>query len=757
MKYILFFNFIFLFANFAVAAPPSSCLELFKAKVEGTDALQSAAVDFFVKHLRLPSLEELSMNSKTKLETTKQIISDYELFWNQAMAANPQKIKDVQALVVRAYYDFARSQKKGGISPRSATEDEIFSQLLATHEILNEDAKKGLFELKHLSRILGSRERRPGRIPYPVLFNGLDGLRLAAKEKYPSAFRGMRDQRYGKAYNEETVNQIVNKYSGGIAVAFRGGIPWDTARPWFQALITASKDRNLVILIKEINGETDLIPQEILSNPRVRVVTQTLDLGPELRIWGGLTIMPTNKNPHAGLAERMGRVPRGQSQIVFATQRAMTVLPTEKNAITGAHQIWSTGSLNDPIYPYSNYRSSRVSTLASEREMLSAIAFEKSDRASGPVGRGAPGRWHITNIDYENAKSDWGPGFAHNFRFYPGDGSKPRPIPALSIVPGDYHLGSQNELILRAMAEQVFDASMAAGAPPIYLRLHDFHSFEEISHWMKPSDLARMFVHGELDLQQKINLGRATLNDLQRQYPNLVIILSKEDNHHAWLYHAIDDPAALDSPVNGPLLAKLRAIRNEGHDLLEYLYRDQQKIDEAIPDEVKRQKQLSANVYLEHPESVIILKRGQIFDVGPDGAVWTISQHGHMVARGKRGGTNLDPHAKANDRSTNGHNHEGGIIGHSFNAAMIVRLLSQYYALGSYSGQQNAIVVIYPNGSGQMMIFDPKIGRFYADPKMGPLSGQSFFTNPPFVVDDPNDLVDPGVTTLNNYESKPVK
>jgi hypothetical protein len=756
MKKIMLLLFVFI-AGHSTLAANTACFEVFKVRAAGTEALQSVAVDFFVKHLRLPTLEELSEAADLNVASTKTIVTDYEIFWNEAVTSNPQKIDDVRAIIVRAYYDFARAQKRGGITPRSATELEIFSQLLTSSDILQADAKRGLFEVKHLSRILGLRARKPDRIPYPVLFEGLDGLRLAAKEKYPTTFKGMRDQRYGKTYNEETVSLLVNKYNGGAAVSFRGGIPWETARPWFQSLVTMAKDRNVLILIKEINGETDLIPAEIVNHPQVRIVTQTLDLGNELRVWGGLTIMPTNKNPHAGLAERMNRVPRGQSQIVFATQRAMTVLPTEKNAITGAHQIWSTGSLNDPIYPYSNFRSSRVSTLASEREILSAIVFEKSDQASGPLGRGAPGRWHITNVDYENTKTEWGAGIAHNFVFYPGDGSPARPIPALAVVPGDYHLGFQNELVLRAMGEQVFDPSIAAGGPTVYLRLHDFQSFEEISKWLGPSETAAMFARGELDLQQKINLGRATLNDLKRRYPNVVIVLSKEDNHHAWLYKAIDDPVSIDNPVNGPLLAKLRSIRDQGYDLLEYLYKDQQKMDDAIPDEVKRQKQLSSNVYVEHPESIIVLKRGQAFDVGPEGAIWTISQHGHVVGRGKRGGTNLDPHAKANDRSTNGHNHEGGIVGYSFNSAMIVRLLSQYYALGSYSGQQNAIIVIYPNGGGQMMIFDPKIGRFYADPKIGPLPAGTFFTSTPFVVDDPNDLVEPGITTLNNYENKPTK
>jgi len=722
--------------------------------------LESEAMNFFVKNLRVPDLKDLADSKAVFFKDTflADVIPDFGAFWQKALADNPQKLDDARAVLIRAYYDFAKGLKKGGITARSATVDEIFSTLLATHDNLQSDASSGVFELKHLLRLLGERDRRPGNLQYPVLFDGLDNLRLAAKDRYPSAFKGMRDQKYGQEYNEQTVDLLVNKYNGFLATSLMGKIDYEKGQ--WEAMKALAEAKNLAILIKEVNGETDGIPPEILAYPRTRVVTQTLDLGDELRIWA-VPIIPTNKNPLAGLLERaMARI-RGQSQIVFAPQRSMSPVPTKNNQVTGTQQVWSTGSLSKNHYPYSNHRSGRVTSMAAERHMNSVLIVEKPDEFAGPLGQGAPGRWHIRNVDLERAIKDdqfgeWGEGMVDSFMFYPADGSAPRPIPAVAVIPGDYHKGFEDNRFIKSMFEQVFKISRLAGAAVRFMRLHDYQDMDSVNTHDKPSDRAAKGPTGA-SLQVEVNQGRSNINAIMALEPQLRVILSDQDNHMMWVARQLDNPAALDDPINGPFLKKLAAMRAQGINVIEYLYKLQQAYDAATPDAVQRQLLMENNVYIQHPDQIIVLKKGDPLDVGPAGRTVNLADHGDIVERGKRGNSSIEPQAKANDRVVTGHTHETAMIGYAMNPGMIVRLLSQFYALGPPSAQQNALVVVYANGAMQLFIYDPVIGELYVSPGGQPLQGLKAFTSKPIVLEDSNDLVEDGVTTLNNYDGKPVQ
>lgn len=726
---------------------------------EAQSKLTKSAIDFFNKNLRIPSTKELS--SVMSGELTPEMIKIYDSsssdFWQHVFSSHPQKINDSKEWLIKAYYDAVVAIKKTGVTPRSLTEQELFSQLLINHPHLKEAAGRGDFEVKHVQRLLGVRQRKSGLPQYPVLFDGLEGLRLATKQEYPHTFRGFRDQKYSYEYHEKTVELIASKYRGVLATSLTGGMPFNSGQ--FNALIKLAEAKNLLILVKEVNAETDLIPPEVVAHPRVRIITHTIDLGPELRLWGGMMIIPTNKNPLAGLLDRSMARTRGQTQIVFSPQRAMSPVATEKNDIHGTHQVWSTGSLSEPTYSYSNARSSRVTTMAAERHINSAVLIEKSSAEAGPLGRGAPGRWHIRNVDFERSIDDpqygsWPAGITDAFTFYPADGSSPRPNRVVAAIPGDIHHGFADQRYTRAMLQQIFAASRAAGAPIEYIRLHDFNDFGTISPWDRSIDRSSKFKKGELDLQAEINQSRAFINDLLSFEPNLKIILSSVDNHNYWLVRQLDNPLALADPVNGPLLIHLRSMRDKGYDVFEYIYKQQEAFDRAIPDIVAKSNAINKNVYVQKTENLIVLKSGQRFDV--TGRGWNLSSHGHQIDRGKKAGASLEPHARGNDRVVIGHTHEAGILSYAFNPGMSVRLRSQEYALNGYSTQQNALMLIYANGSGQLLLFDPVIGEFLPSGK--PLPGGSFFTERPFVVEDANDVVQGDVKTLNNYDGgKPAR
>ena len=743
----------------------SSTLSL-EARMSVREKLAAAGVDFFATFLRIPTNKELAKfaDTRVKLAEIDDIIGDRNIFWQTAFAQNPKKLEDAQMLLMVAYHDFIKGAKAQGVTPRSATPEEVFSQMMKTYSYLGKESSRGEFKWKHLERILGMRPRQSGEVPYPLLFEGVEGLRRATQEKFPNSFKGIRDARYGIAYNKETLKLIVEKYRGMIAVSILGGVPWDVGRLQFESLKQMATARNLLLLVKEVNGETDLIPSEILDYERTRIITNTVDLGDELRVMGGLVVIPTNPNPLTGLQDgRQARV-RGQTQIVFGTQRAMKTVATELNHISG-HDIWSTGTLNDPELPYANYRSSRVTTLASARLINSVVILEKSDANSGPNTRGAPGRWHIRAADFERAISDskygtWPDGTADNFMFYPADGSSPRPIPAVAVVPGDYHSGFEDPRFISAIKEQVLDESQRAGRPVEFIRFHDFYDIGSVSPYDSPSTRAIKFVLGELDLQKEINRGREDLNALLLSYPHLTAVLSEADNHHVWLNRMFNDMTALNDPINGPFLAKLREMSLEGVGPLEYLLLQQKEFDEVTPRMVMRSRRIGRNAYVEFPDRVNVLKEGKSLFVGPVDRAVNIAPHGHKIAGGARGGASLVPHASANSRVIVGHTHTPAIWGNAYNVAMAVRLRSQPYALGGYSAQKNSVAVVYLNGAIQLFNFDPFIGRLTPDLSAPSLPGRSFFTSEPFVIPDPNDrIIDSGATatTLTNYNSKSVR
>ncbi len=730
------------------------------------DRLAAAGVDFFANFLRIPSNKELAKYADVKFKKAQldEIIGDRQIFWKNAFALNPKKLQDAQMLLMVAYHDFIKGAKSQGVTPRSATSEEFFAQLMKTYSYLDKENSRGEFKWKHIERILGKRARLAGEVPYPVLFEGVEGLRRATQEKFPNSFKGIRDARFGITYNKETLKLIVEKYRGVIAVSILGGVPWDIGRLQFESLKQLATNRNLLIVVKEVNGETDLIPKEILDYEHTRILTNTVDLGDELRILGGLVVIPTNPNPLMGLQDgRQARV-RGQTQIVFGTQRTMKTVATELNHIL-SHDIWSTGTLNDPELPYANYRSSRVTTLASARLINSVVIAEKSDAASGPNQRGAPGRWHVRAADFEKGVVDakygtWVAGTTDNFMFYPADGSLPKPIPAVAVVPGDYHSGFEDPRFLRAIKEQILDESRRAGRPVEFMRFHDFYDVGSVSPYDSPSTKAIKHVLGGLDLQHEINRGRSDLNALLVSEPQLTAILSEADNHHIWLSRMFNDMNALNDPINGPFLAKLREMHLQGFGPLDYLLLRQKEFDESTPEMTMRMRVLGKNVYVENPDRVRVLREGESLFVGPVDRAVNIAPHGHKIAGGARGGASLVPHASANSRVIVGHTHTPAIWGHAYNVAMSVRLRSQSYALGGYSAQKNSVAVVYANGAIQLFNFDPFIGRLTPDLSAPMLPGRSFFTSEPFIVPDPNDrIIDSGgtATTLTNYNSKSVR
>ena len=70
-------------------------------------------------------------------------------------------------MLIMAYNDFIKAMKKNGVTPRSATPEEFFAQLMASYSFLKQDNKSGDLEVKHLMRLLGERQRRHGQVFAP--------------------------------------------------------------------------------------------------------------------------------------------------------------------------------------------------------------------------------------------------------------------------------------------------------------------------------------------------------------------------------------------------------------------------------------------------------------------------------------------------------------------------------------------------------------------------------------------------------------
>ena len=701
-----------------------------------------AAVDHLSKNFTPPKVSEIVEKLSIDKKIFKAVFTEEDLksYWKTALKNNPRKLEDMREKLISSvtrYFQQSHIPKARQKVLSEPTSENLLENLIKTktNSAAKEAVEKGRLDIKHIQRLVGEREEWQEKLFLtPVLFDSIEALLKSSYLKSPTAFNSFRPQKFGKEYADETL-EIIKRKNRFLTVSVTAGIPLNEDQ--LKSMLQYAEKRDAVILAGLTNKNYMAIPDVLINNPHVRIVSHTFDLGSELRLWD-IPIYPKNKNPFASLNER-GQGERGQTQIVFNTQLMLKSVTIAGNS-NQRHELWSTGSLNKAIYPYKSNQSGRVSETAVGRHFNGFLVLEKSDAKSGMTKRGTPGQWHIRPVTFvDDTKHDGRVGFTDIGKHYAPDGT----ISDMDIMltsEGDNHERYQNQNMLLKILEEF-------PAPKIGITFDDLIDGDSHNHWEKqsPTSQSQRAEAGRNSIMAEINELIAMLNQRLLRTPDDVILYIKDANHGDWLSRTLEKMPT--EPENQKLIDMLRrAVTTYKIHPIEYVTRILPKEIQSMPAEF-RMKLSDFVVPLIQPERVVFQKIGEPLSTGPSYRQNENGFHGHKGPSGKSSSDESD--ARAMDGGTTGHRHSTSILtGFAENGQLIINVgvsgdLDMTYARGGYSNWAHGFRTEYEDGTAQLFTFKRAINSFYSKDENGYLPPDQFFTREPQVIERNNDLMNP--------------
>ncbi len=725
----------------------SDALAKYKNKL--AEKLTKALPTFFKQNFRVPRRDE-NLNEFAKLISVSKPV--FEAFfdtrelvdiWKTAVLLNEDLVEDVQNMIVSALVRFMKQPgqpTQARVTPRAPTLEELFESLMVRYKALKRSHSEGLFAVSDLQVLIGGLDgdadidEETVSFDVPLLFDSQKAMLAVAQEKHPNSFIGYISEEFGTDYHLATLD-LVKEKRGFLLTSINNGVPVKLDQ--LESMLHYANERDMVILIGVVNLETSFIDKDLMeyieNDSRVRIVTQTLDLGPELQV-SSIPVAPKNMNVFASMSSRSGF---DKTTLVFHPQLQMKTHPSPESHLLPV-LYWSTGSLSEPLYPYSTPIQGRTAKLAEGRHVNSFLIVEKASADSGLLGMGMRGRWHIRPSEYISAAEDEVHGFTDYGRFYTSKGlseDKPRVVGA---VMGDLHDKNTNLHILRAFKEQI----VPTFGEPEWISVHDGvdnDAVNKLGHHERRNTGARSKAaeNGELSILDEHNGYISTLNSMQAAFPN-TNLLHIDSNHLYWLPNYVNQ--RLVDPQNQRLIDQLAYAQTSlGLTPYQFLLNEggvRQSLIDASPPEVK-DLMLRDFIPMSDPDRLKILELGELFTVGPDHRKTYLNFHGHQGINGAR--PSPMSHANSVVRASMGDSHQPLILGGIYNAGTITNLKLGYNN-GGYSGWGHAIVLVYDNGAMQMLYFDSATMRFVQNFD-GSFRGADHFTQEPKVIPNTNDIL----------------
>jgi hypothetical protein len=144
------------------------------------------------------------------------------------------------------------------------------------------------------------------------------------------------------------------------------------------------------------------------------------------------------------------------------------------------------------------------------------------------------------------------------------------------------------------------------------------------------------------------------------------------------------------------------------------------------------------------------LELGEPYTVGPKHRQTQVENHGDKGASGARGSPNA--HSAGNMSSISGDSHVVAILGGWINVGTSTPTRLDY-SKGGYSAWSNGSAFIYPDGTKQLLVYQPHIASAYQRSENGLLSATEFFGQDRLeIVENDNDIL-PGVAIGDQYSS----
>ncbi len=734
---------------------PSSVANILKASVESNPSLvaelvkkiQAFSADHLVQRLRFPTYEAIAQKMEVTEDVLRIIIPDSNKFFKDVASSNPEALQKAQNKLIAAYLRVIRNTDEAEHTktrPQSPSPEKLLQALVAISKdkALAMDIESKAFTVETLRELIGEAETAG---PFSLFKGGVKGVEEKARERNPNAFKSFIPE---EIYNERKLAEIMTALEardGFLVTSVNAGIP--VVESQLATMLKYAKDKNYDILVIPTSQILEGLDKRLISNPRIHILTHTIS-NPHLKLWN-IPILTKNQNPLASL-DAPGQVNPGQLTIVGHSQLTLKVKPTGSNHIRPT-EIWSTGSLSQNSYPFQHAIQGRTSELAKNNHKNGFLVLEKSDSKAGPLGDGAQNIWHVRPVYFKGHRGI--EGFTDmNISYFVRDTAKEKlqqegKVDIKLIVEKVQH--GAEVIVLGDLHDRVTDQAYMASITnfirnnpsikkivlhdPIDGNSHNRHEAEQTSL------LIRKFTSGDLDFHKEMMGIVQVVNALTSIRPDIQIVLT-DSNHSYWAKTLIDKQPQAQSVINGLFLAELTyASRMLGiSDPLTYVFQARNDVLKNLPPEKRIEVEAHAIPVL-HPGRVIVLPFGESFVYGPKENPTHLNFHGHQGANGAKGSPRS--HATGSQNAVTADSHQSFILGDWMSVGTTTSQRVGYNN-GGYSAWSNSFVLLYPDGSKQLVIYSSLTQTFMQRKEFGTLKPEDFYGQEPLEVKaNDNDVV----------------
>lgn len=354
-------------------------------------------------------------------------------------------------------------------------------------------------------------------------------------------------------------------------------------------------------------------------------------------------------NPLTGL-KRIGQ--RNGSCIYASPKQFLETVPVSNVKIPAV--LMTTGAITESDYDSKYYFSKRTAYIAESDHILGAIIVEIKDNRV---------------FYFRQIQADTNGSFADLGRLY--NGKKVSKFAPTAFVPGDWHSTDVDLQVIKNW----YEVSKYTGCKKWII--HDLYNGKAVCHHdsKKCSLQARKAIKGQLNMDTEfINIAKGIQDMRLNGIKNIVIVKS---NHDEWLNRWLESGNYVHDPYNLRTALHLAEAQIKGCDPLKYAIETVGRLPKGLRKFIK---------WLDRDEDYVIAK----IECGA---------HGDLGSNGSRG--NIRNLENAYGNCVIGHAHSPAIVRGVWVVGTTTYLKVSYNR--GASGWANSGVLVYPNGSRQMI------------------------------------------------------
>jgi len=482
-------------------------------------------------------------------------------------------------------------------------------------------------------------------------FGNLDGLKAAAKNKYPNIFDNLIIE---DNFTEEAYDQLLSEVKKYKRFVITTAVTGCMVHEGFLKNIRAyckRKNAKLLVMPASDPGSTQGFTLDS-SLGMDSVVFSDIQLNSNLFLCS-IKMSAKHIDPSTGL-DRIGQ--RNGSFIYASPKQRLKFMPVSN--VKHPHAEMTTGAITLPNYTPKRYMSERTAYIANHDHVMGAIIVEVVDE----------NRYHFRQIQADGDGS-----FVDLSDFY--QQGKVSKLYAEGFTLGDWHSGETDPTARQAWKE------VCELVRPKKIFIHDGFNGLSINHHERHRQIrrAKLSSEGLSNLEMELTRYAFDLNDIAN-WPHVQEVLAVKSNHDVFLDNWLEEGHWTSDPENYKIAIKLASAMSDGHNPLKFAC---ERIANAAPSKMKNINKIR---WLKMDEDYFI-------------AGIQCGAHGHRGPKGSRG--NIKGMESSYGRSNTGHAHGPEILRGAWQCGT-----SSYLKLDYNQGPSDwvhASILTYPNGMRQLI------------------------------------------------------